>query len=131
VVADAINDGTSGYNNLQWTGVTWYHRIDDRVRTVGVLYQWIAERECYRQKWARRQPTGPLGAAPLIAVGCTHSDAGTHKAAVARMTTAQQWAPVKLWNDVRWLWSCRRSRRLTFIGSKSGEPFADAIEDNA
>src|SRR5215467_1750983 len=28
VVADAINDGTWGYNNLQWTGVTWYHRIN-------------------------------------------------------------------------------------------------------
>jgi hypothetical protein len=30
VVADAINDGTWGYNNLQWTGVTWYHRINDK-----------------------------------------------------------------------------------------------------
>jgi hypothetical protein len=30
VVADAINDGTWGYNNLQWKGVTWYHRINDK-----------------------------------------------------------------------------------------------------
>jgi hypothetical protein len=30
VVADAINDGTWGYNNLQWTGITWYHRIDEK-----------------------------------------------------------------------------------------------------
>jgi hypothetical protein len=30
VVADAINDGTWGYNNLQWTGVTWYHRINSQ-----------------------------------------------------------------------------------------------------
>ena len=28
VVADAINDGTWGWNNLQWKGVTWYHRIN-------------------------------------------------------------------------------------------------------
>jgi hypothetical protein len=30
VVADAINNGNWGYNNLQWTGITWYHRIDDK-----------------------------------------------------------------------------------------------------
>jgi hypothetical protein len=28
VVADALNSGTWGYNNLQWTGITWYHRIN-------------------------------------------------------------------------------------------------------
>jgi hypothetical protein len=27
-VVDAINDGTWGYNNLQWKGITWYHRIN-------------------------------------------------------------------------------------------------------
>jgi hypothetical protein len=30
VVADAINSGTWGYNNLQWTGITWYHRINEQ-----------------------------------------------------------------------------------------------------
>jgi hypothetical protein len=30
VVADAINDGTWGYNNLQWKGITWYHRINEK-----------------------------------------------------------------------------------------------------
>ena len=30
VVADAINSGNWGYNNLQWKGITWYHRIDDK-----------------------------------------------------------------------------------------------------
>jgi hypothetical protein len=30
VVANAINDGAWGYNNLQWKGITWYHRIDSR-----------------------------------------------------------------------------------------------------
>jgi hypothetical protein len=30
VVADGINSGTWGYNNLQWYGVTWYHRIDEK-----------------------------------------------------------------------------------------------------
>ncbi len=30
VVADAINDGVWGYNNLQWKGITWYHRINEK-----------------------------------------------------------------------------------------------------
>jgi Putative beta-barrel porin-2, OmpL-like. bbp2 len=30
VVADAMNDGRWGYNNLQWTGVTWYHKFDEQ-----------------------------------------------------------------------------------------------------
>jgi hypothetical protein len=30
VVADALNDGTWGYNNLQWKGITWYHRINEK-----------------------------------------------------------------------------------------------------
>jgi len=30
VVADGINSGTWGYNNLQWYGVTWYHRINEQ-----------------------------------------------------------------------------------------------------
>jgi hypothetical protein len=29
VVADAINNGNWGYNNLQWTGITWYHRFNN------------------------------------------------------------------------------------------------------
>jgi hypothetical protein len=29
-VVDAINDGTWGYNNLQWKGITWYHRINSQ-----------------------------------------------------------------------------------------------------
>jgi Putative beta-barrel porin-2, OmpL-like. bbp2 len=30
VVADAINGGQWGYNNLQWFGVTYYHKFDDK-----------------------------------------------------------------------------------------------------
>jgi hypothetical protein len=30
VVADAINSGIWGYNNLQWTGITWYHTINEQ-----------------------------------------------------------------------------------------------------
>jgi Putative beta-barrel porin-2, OmpL-like. bbp2 len=29
VVADAINDGRWGYNNLQWIGATYYHKLND------------------------------------------------------------------------------------------------------
>jgi hypothetical protein len=28
VIADSTNSGTWGYNNLQWYGITWYHRIN-------------------------------------------------------------------------------------------------------
>jgi hypothetical protein len=28
VLENGINDGTCGYNNLQWTGLTWYHRYN-------------------------------------------------------------------------------------------------------
>jgi hypothetical protein len=30
LVADAIDDGKWGYNNLQWYGVTWYHKLNDQ-----------------------------------------------------------------------------------------------------
>jgi Putative beta-barrel porin-2, OmpL-like. bbp2 len=29
VVGDSLNDGTWGYNNLQWYGITYYHKFDD------------------------------------------------------------------------------------------------------
>jgi hypothetical protein len=29
-VVDGINSGTWGYNNLQWKGVTWYHKFNDQ-----------------------------------------------------------------------------------------------------
>jgi hypothetical protein len=30
VVADGINNGNWGYNNLQWLGWTWYHKFNDQ-----------------------------------------------------------------------------------------------------
>lgn len=30
VVADGINDGVWGYNNLQWYGITYYHKFNDK-----------------------------------------------------------------------------------------------------
>jgi hypothetical protein len=30
VCADAINNGTWGYNNLQWYGLTWYHKFNSQ-----------------------------------------------------------------------------------------------------
>ena len=30
IVANGINNGTWGYNNLQWYGLTYYHKFDDR-----------------------------------------------------------------------------------------------------
>jgi hypothetical protein len=30
VVADGINDGNWGYNNLQWYGITYYHKFNDQ-----------------------------------------------------------------------------------------------------
>jgi hypothetical protein len=39
VVADAINSGVWGYNNLQWFGLTWYHKFNE---------QWHLSFETYR-----------------------------------------------------------------------------------
>jgi hypothetical protein len=30
LVMDAINDGVWGYNNLQWYGITWYHKFNEQ-----------------------------------------------------------------------------------------------------
>lgn len=30
IVADAVNSGTWGYNNLQWYGLTWYHKFNEQ-----------------------------------------------------------------------------------------------------
>jgi hypothetical protein len=38
VCADAINSGIWGYNNLQWYGVTWYHKFDDRLHFAWETY---------------------------------------------------------------------------------------------
>jgi hypothetical protein len=37
-VIDGINNGTWGYNNLQWKGITWYHRIDDKWHFAWEMY---------------------------------------------------------------------------------------------
>ncbi len=38
IVADAINNGTWGYNNLQWYGLTWYHKFDDKLHLAWEAY---------------------------------------------------------------------------------------------
>ena len=30
VIANGINNGTWGYNNLQWYGLTYYHKFNDQ-----------------------------------------------------------------------------------------------------
>ena len=30
IVADGINNGAWGYNNLQWYGMTYYHKFNDK-----------------------------------------------------------------------------------------------------
>ena len=36
--ADAINSGTYGYNNLQWYGMTYYHRFNDKLHIAFETY---------------------------------------------------------------------------------------------
>lgn len=38
VCADAINNGVWGYNNLQWYGLTYYHKFNDRWHISSELY---------------------------------------------------------------------------------------------
>ncbi len=38
VVANSINSGTWGYNNLQWYGITWFHNFDPRWHLAVEIY---------------------------------------------------------------------------------------------
>ena len=38
VCADAINNGTWGYNNLQWYGMTWYHKFTEKFNVAFEAY---------------------------------------------------------------------------------------------
>ena len=38
VCADAINNGTWGYNNLQWYGMTWYHKFTEKFHVAFEAY---------------------------------------------------------------------------------------------
>ena len=38
VCADAINNGTWGYNNLQWYGLTWYHKFTEKFHVAFEAY---------------------------------------------------------------------------------------------
>ena len=38
VCADAINSGTWGYNNLQWYGMTWYHKFTEKFHVAFEAY---------------------------------------------------------------------------------------------
>jgi hypothetical protein len=38
VVENGINNGTWGYNNLQWTGLTWYHRFNPNWHLAWEMY---------------------------------------------------------------------------------------------
>jgi hypothetical protein len=42
VVSDAANNGNWGYNNLQWNGITWYHKFDEHWHFSWEAY-WIHE----------------------------------------------------------------------------------------
>jgi hypothetical protein len=42
VVTDAANNGNWGYNNLQWNGITWYHKFDEKWHFSWEAY-WIHE----------------------------------------------------------------------------------------
>jgi hypothetical protein len=39
IAMDGINGGTWGYNNLQWYGITWYHKFDEHWHFAWETYQ--------------------------------------------------------------------------------------------
>jgi hypothetical protein len=43
-VMDGINSGISGWNNLQWTGMTWYHKFSDNFHLSWEAYTLSQER---------------------------------------------------------------------------------------
>jgi hypothetical protein len=80
---DGINGGTWGYNNLQWKGVTWYHKFND---------QWHFSWEMYNLSQSRvLNATGPLAAAGITTPFSSFNynapfDAQCHNASLAWCT---------------------------------------------
>ena len=62
VVADGINNGTWGYNNLQWYGLTYYHKFND---------QWHISFETYNEHQNNVPNLNNLTAQAIIANGGT------------------------------------------------------------
>ena len=53
VVADAINSGQWGYNNLQWFGITYYHKFNDQWHISFEILQPASEQRAQRAQSAR------------------------------------------------------------------------------
>jgi hypothetical protein len=62
IVADGINNGTWGYNNLQWYGMTYYHKFND---------QWHISFETYNEHQNNVPNLNNLAAQAIIANGGT------------------------------------------------------------
>ena len=62
VVADGINDGVWGYNNLQWYGLTYYHKFND---------QWHLSYEIYNGHQSGVLNLNNATAANILAMGGT------------------------------------------------------------
>jgi len=62
VVADGINNGTWGYNNLQWYGLTYYHKFND---------QWHISFESYNEHQNNVANLNNPAAVAAIAAGGT------------------------------------------------------------
>jgi hypothetical protein len=62
VVADGINNGTWGYNNLQWYGLTYYHKFND---------QWHISFETYNEHQSNVANLNNPAAVAAIAAGGT------------------------------------------------------------
>jgi hypothetical protein len=62
IVANAINNGTWGYNNLQWYGLTYYHKFND---------QWHISFETYNEHQSNVANLNNPAAVAAIAAGGT------------------------------------------------------------
>jgi hypothetical protein len=61
-VVDGINGGTWGYNNLQWKGITWYHKFNE---------QWHFSWEAYNLSQSRVPNALLLNSGPAAFAGTT------------------------------------------------------------
>jgi Putative beta-barrel porin-2, OmpL-like. bbp2 len=64
VVANAINSGTWGYNNLNWYGITWFHNFNDRWHLAFETYT-LSQRNVLNQNNTEAQTIIAAGGYPF------------------------------------------------------------------
>ena len=90
VCADAINNGTWGYNNLQWYGMTWYHKFTEKFHVAFEVYT-LSQRNVLNIT----DPAGIIAGAviPLLRESSSSTRRTSHTAAIpTRSRARREWS---------------------------------------